>query len=188
MTGQEGGAMGKKERRWLKEAAQAERQGEGLSGGRCSMTNLTTPHLSFTPVPFTKVGPPRLEKLAKEQTLVSHFPLSLLPSFVSPYPTTLSAWSNLPFQIAPFLFDPSFLSTVSPVCFLFFAAGPPGFVVFKSYKTPVALSRWTAFPLLHSAWPSWQINLDWIEVKKGKKALSHRVPEAVKLKPRSGAE
>lgn len=33
------------ERRRLKEAAQAERQTEGLSGGRCSMTNLTTPHL-----------------------------------------------------------------------------------------------------------------------------------------------
>lgn len=56
------GQQGKEQGRWLKEAAQAERGGEGLSGGRCSMTNLTTPHLSSTLVPSTDTGPPRAQQ------------------------------------------------------------------------------------------------------------------------------
>lgn len=134
----------------------------------------TFPLLQFTPPTLVLW---EYSKLAQEQTLVSHFPLSLLPSFVSLYPTTISFWSNLSCQIAPFSFNPRFLSTVSSVCFPH-CCRTTWLCGLKSYKTPVALSRWTAFPLLHSAWPSWQINLDWIDVKS---VFSHRVPEVIKL-------
>lgn len=50
-----GGGGGLEERRWLKEAAQAERQAEGLSGGRCSMTNPTTPHLFLDSISLHKL-------------------------------------------------------------------------------------------------------------------------------------
>lgn len=145
------------------------------------MTNLTTPHLSFTPPTLVHWEHSRL---GREQTLVSHFPLPLLPSFVRLYPTTLSLWSNLSYQIAPFSFNPSFLSTVSSVCFPQ-CCRTTWLCGLKSYKTPVALSRRTAFLLLHAAWPSWQTNLDWIDVKI---MFSHRVPEVIKLQHKTRAE
>lgn len=144
------------------------------------MTNLTTPHLSFTLVPSTDTGPLRVQQTSprtKNRHLLVIFLLSLLPSFVSRYPTTLSFWSNLSYQIAPFSFNPRFLSTVSSVCFPH-CCRTTWLCGLKSYKTPVAFSRWTAFLPLHSAWPSWQINLDWIDVKI---VFSHRVPEVIKL-------
>lgn len=101
--------------RWLKEAAQAEREGEGLSGGRCSMTNLTTPHHFFYSSSLWLVHWEQ-SKLAQEQTLVHHFPLfSYLPllAFIQPpYPPDLI----YPPQIAAFSFNPSFFFAVSSVC------------------------------------------------------------------------
>lgn len=131
---------------------------------------LQPPHLSFTLVPSTDTGPLRVLQTCLEQTLVAHFPLLLLPSLFSPsppYPSDLICPTKLhPLPLIPGFFPWS-------VCFLHSCrtTWPCGL---KSYKTPVALSRWTAFPLFSSAWHSWQINLDWI-------VFFHRVPEVLKL-------
>lgn len=112
------------DRRGLKEAAQAERREEGLSGGRCSVTNRTTPPTSHsTPVPSTNWSAEIPAEWPVNRCL---FPASLfsLPFFCLPLSKHLIRLiSSTRPKLQPSPLNPGFFSP-SRLCAV--PTGPPG--------------------------------------------------------------
>lgn len=102
--------LGLAERIWLKEAAQAEREGKGLSGGRCSITDLIAPTSSFSLVHSTNQRSTESSEnqLKNRYLLVTSlflfYPL-LSALFQSPYPPDLIC----PTKLHPYPFMPASL-------------------------------------------------------------------------------